>query len=56
MSEPKLVAIYTHPQGKTIRVYDDNTMECRDQHGKKKPTSATPAKLAAGHGQWVRTL
>ena len=51
---PRVVAIYEHPQGKTITVYDDNTMECRNAEGKKRPTSATPDKLAAGHGAWKR--
>jgi len=52
--EQQVHAIYRHPQGKTITVYSDGTYECRDANGKKKPTSATPAKLAAGHGAWER--
>lgn len=43
---------YRHPQGGYIEVYEDGTMQAWNAHGKKKKTSATPEKLAAGHGQW----
>ena len=49
-----VVHIYQHPQGKTIKVWADGSVECRDAAGRKKPTSATPEKLAAGHGAWKR--
>lgn len=44
--------IWRHPQGKTITVWADGSFECRDAAGRKKPTSATPAALEAGHGKW----
>jgi hypothetical protein len=53
-SQPEVVAKYRHPQGKRITVYSDGTMECTDARGKRKPTSATPANLEAGHGAWQR--
>lgn len=44
---------YRHPQGATITVYPDGTMDARRADGKKKQTSATPEALADGHGRWV---
>ena len=43
---------YRHPQGGYIEVYEDGSMQAWNAAGKKKKTSATPEKLAAGHGQW----
>ena len=43
---------YRHPQGGYIEVYEDGSMQAWNAQGKKKKTSATPKKLAAGHGQW----
>lgn len=48
------VAVYIHPQGGVIRVFENGAMDSRNHLGKKKKTSATPEKLAAGHGQWTR--
>ena len=44
---------YKHPQGKTVHVHDDGTMEVIGKNGKPAKTSATPEKLAAGYGGWV---
>lgn len=44
---------YRHPQGGYIEVYSDGTMQAWNAAGKKKSTSATPEKLAAGHGAWT---
>ena len=49
---PEPVKRYRHPQGGYIEVYADGTMQAWNAHGKKKKTSATPEKLAAGHGAW----
>lgn len=46
--------IYMHPQGKSIVVWEDGSMDCRDAGGRRARTSATPEKLAAGHGAWKR--
>ena len=50
----KVEAIYKHPQGKAITVFSDGSMLCIGPDGKKKSTSATPEKLAAGYGEWYR--
>ena len=47
--------VYEHPQGAKIYVNTDGSMEAYGANGKKKNTSATPEKLAAGHGQWKLT-
>jgi hypothetical protein len=52
----EVVATYAHPQGKRITVWADGSYECRDANGKKKPTSANPDSLAAGHGAWQRVI
>lgn len=44
--------VYEHPQGAKIYVNPDGSMEAYGANGKPKKTSATPEKLAAGHGQW----
>ena len=44
--------IYKHPLGATITVHSDGSMDARGTDGKPKKTSATPEKLAAGHGRW----
>lgn len=44
--------MYQHPMGARIYVNPDGSMEAYGKDGKKKSTSATPEKLAAGHGQW----
>ena len=49
---PEGALIYTHPQGKTIYVLPDNTMVCFKPDGKRGTSSATPDKLAVGHGGW----
>lgn len=49
---PEGALIYTHPQGKTIYVLPDNTMICFKPDGKRGTSSATPDKLAVGHGGW----
>lgn len=49
---PDGALIYTHPQGKTIYVLTDGNMICFKPDGKRGTSSATPAKLAAGHGGW----
>jgi hypothetical protein len=54
MDPAEVVDVFEHPQGKRITIYADGTWECRGPDGKKKTTSATPAKLRAGHGTWVR--
>jgi hypothetical protein len=41
------VRVWEHPQGKTIWLWDDDTMMCQDAAYKRKPTSATPEKLRA---------
>jgi hypothetical protein len=41
--------------GAKIYVTPDGSMEAYGKDGKKKKTSATPEKLAAGHGTWVET-
>ena len=46
--------VYRHPQGAVIYVNPDGSMEAYGKDGRKKKTSATPEKLAAGHGQWKR--
>jgi hypothetical protein len=46
-----VVAVYAHPDGKEIVVYDDDTYRCT-KAGKKATTSATPEKLRAGYGRW----
>lgn len=43
---------YKHPQGATIEVTDGVISKCVDKNGKAKKTSATPEKLANGHGGW----
>lgn len=48
-----IVATYKHPQGATIVVYEDGSLVKRDKNDKITKTSATAAKLAAGHGGWV---
>lgn len=45
--------IYSHPQGSVIVVQDGKVAVKYDQAGKKKSSSATADKLAAGHGQWT---
>jgi hypothetical protein len=54
--EEGITAIYEHPQGGRITVYQDGTMDARNAQGRKKKTSATPQKLADGHGAWRRVL
>lgn len=50
---PDGAIVYQHPQqGKTVYVLPDGTMQCWKADGKRATTSATPAKLAAGHGAW----
>jgi len=44
--------VYAHPMGARIYVNPDGSMEAYGKDGKKKKTSATPEKLAAGHGAW----
>jgi ATP-dependent DNA ligase len=44
---------YKHPQGKTVIVHDDGSIECIGKNGKKATTSASAEKLAAGYGGWV---
>jgi hypothetical protein len=51
-----VIEVYQHPQGKRITVFADETFECKDADGKKRPTSATLAKLRAGHGRWERVV
>lgn len=45
--------VYRHPQGSTITVYADGSLDARNARGKRKKTSATAEKLASGHGLWV---
>lgn len=45
---------YVHPQGASIIVFADGTMDVRAANGKKKRTTATPETLREGHGQWRR--
>ncbi len=47
------VLVYKHPQGKTIHVHPNGSMDVYKPDGKRSTSSATPAKLAAGHGGWV---
>jgi ATP-dependent DNA ligase len=47
------VLVYIHPQGKTIHVHPNGNMEVFKPDGKRSTSSATPAKLAAGHGGWT---
>ena len=47
------VLVYTHPQGKTIHVHPNGSMDVFKPDGKRSTSSATPAKLAAGHGGWT---
>ena len=50
---PDGATVFTHPQqGKTVYVLTDGTMQCYRADGRKATTSATPAKLLAGHGAW----
>lgn len=50
---PDGATVFTHPQqGKTVYVLPDGTMQCYRADGRKATTSATPAKLFAGHGAW----
>lgn len=49
---PEGALTYKHPQGKTIHVLPDGTMVCYKPDGKRGTSSATPSKLAAGHGGW----
>ena len=44
--------VYRHPQGKVVVVHPDGSHESYGPNGKKKPTSATAEKLAAGYGGW----
>lgn len=47
---------YVHPQGgKIIVERATNTLHAWGSNGKKKKTSATPLKLALGHGKWTRS-
>jgi len=48
-------AIYTHPLGGTITVFTDGTFIAIGANGKRKNTTATVEKLAAGHGLWKKT-
>jgi hypothetical protein len=43
---------YVHPSGATITVHPDGSMTSLKAAGKRKTTTATPEKLAAGHGLW----
>ena len=45
--------VYTHPQGATIVVHPDGSLNAYGKDGKKKNTSATAENLAAGHGKWT---
>lgn len=49
---PDGALVYVHPQGKTIFVLPDGNMVCYKPDGKRATTSATPEKLATGHGGW----
>lgn len=49
---PSGALVYAHPQGKTIHVMPDGSMICYKPDGKRGTSSATPEKLAAGHGGW----
>jgi ATP-dependent DNA ligase len=49
----EVVARYAHPQGSTIEVFANGALVKTRPDGKKTTTSATPEKLAAGHGGWL---
>lgn len=49
---PAGAVVYAHPQGKHIYVLPDGSMQVWKPDGKRGTTSATPAQLATGHGQW----
>jgi predicted ABC-type ATPase len=49
---PQGALVYTHPQGKTIYVHPSGALEVFKPDGKRGTSSATAAKLAAGHGGW----
>jgi hypothetical protein len=50
---PQGALVYTHPQGKTIYVHPNGSLEVFKPDGKRGTSSATAAKLAAGHGGWT---
>lgn len=52
-ADAAVVARYRHPQGSTIEVLSNDAVVKRDPTGKVKSTSATAAKLRAGHGGWT---
>jgi hypothetical protein len=54
-TEAGIVLVYEHPQGGTIKVFPDGSMDARNWQGKRKSTSADPVKLMNGHGQWTLT-
>ncbi len=47
--------VYTHPQGSTIIVDRYGSVTKLGPDGKQRPTSATAAKLEAGHGKWKKS-
>lgn len=53
--ENNVVAVYTHTQGGVITVFGDGTLIALNAAGKRKTTTATAEKLAAGHGLWRKT-
>jgi len=54
LSKFKIDSLWAHPDGKRITVFADDTYVCLGSNGKRKTTSATPEKLRAGYGRWVR--
>ena len=53
---PAGALVYTHPQGKTVYVMPDGSMQVYKPGGKKATSSATPQKLAAGYGGWIQVV
>lgn len=49
---PPGAEVYAHPSGKHVYLLPDGSMEVWKPDGKRGTSSATPAKLRAGHGAW----
>jgi hypothetical protein len=46
--------VWVHPLGGRITVFKDGSFKAVNKEGKRKTTTATPDKLAAGYGLWKR--